>query len=521
MSVERHSLIHHFLEHSARRWPDKIALVHEDVRASYQQLNSQANQLARFFIERGVVPGDRVVLLLENSLEYVVSYYATLKAGAVAVPMNTELKPDGLLPLLQELDAKCLVSARKFERLLRAVDLSATTISSVIVKSPKLSLPQSVEVTAWDDIVAPAHEPDLALDIPATTLGSIIYTSGSTGHPKGVMLTHRNIVANVTSICQYLQLTDDDIQMVVLPFFYVMGKSLLNTHIAAGGRVVINNKFAYPATVISQMIEEQVTGFSGVPSTYAYLLHQSPLAAAREKLSSLRYCSQAGGHMSSTTKHQLLDVLPEHTQLYVMYGATEASARLAYVKPATLKEKIESIGQGIPGVTLKVLDSAGFELQVDIIGEIVASGENIMQGYWRDSTATAAVLSPHGYHTGDLGRRDEDGNFYVVGRKDNQLKVGGHRINTQEIEDVIMATGLVVEVTVLGVPDPLLGNRLVAVLVAAEQDLDVNRVLSICAKKLPNYKVPQEISLVKSLSKGASGKIDKTKCEELLNRVNL
>lgn len=517
MSVERHSLIHHFLEHSARRWPDKIALVHEGVRASYQQLNSQANQLARFFIERGVVPGDRVVLLLENSLEYVVSYYAVLKAGAVAVPMNTELKPDGLLPLLQELAAKCLLSSRKFERLLRMVDISSTTISSVIIKSPKLSLPQSVEVTAWDDIVAPDHEPDLALDIPAATLGSIIYTSGSTGHPKGVMLTHRNIVANVTSICQYLQLTDDDIQMVVLPFFYVMGKSLLNTHMATGGRVIINNKFAYPATVINQMIEEQVTGFSGVPSTYAYLLHQSPLAASREKLTSLRYCSQAGGHMASTTKHQLLDVLPEHTQLYVMYGATEASARLAYVEPAILKDKIDSIGQAIPGVTLKVLGSAGCELPVGEVGEIVAAGENIMSGYWKNSAATAEALSPHGYHTGDLGRRDEEGNFYLVGRKDNQLKVGGHRINTQEIEDVIMATGLAVEVAVLGIADPLLENKLVAVLVATEQNLKVSRVLSLCAKKLPSYKVPQEIVLVKNLPKGASGKVDRNKCEAMFS----
>ena len=512
--IDNPILIHHYLERSAKRFPDKIALIHEDVRATYQQINSQANQLAKFFIKQGVIPGDRVVLLLENSLEYVVSYYAALKAGAVAVPMNTELKPDGLLPLLQVLDARCLVSARKFERLLRAVDLSTTTIESIIIKSPKLSLNQNVAVFDWDDVALAHNISDLNLDISSSSLGSIIYTSGSTGQPKGVMLSHGNILANVTSICQYLQLSDNDIQMVVLPFFYVMGKSLLNTHFAVGGCVVINNKFAYPATVIQQMIDEKVTGFSGVPSTYAYLLHKSPLIASREKLISLRYCSQAGGHMSSATKQQLMAALPEHTKLYVMYGATEASARLAYVKPAMLNDKIDSIGQEIPGVTLKVLDQTGFELPVGEVGEIVASGDNIMRGYWRNPEATAKISSQHGYHTGDLGYRDKDGCFFVVGRKDNQLKVGGHRINTQEIEDVIMATGLAVEVAVLGIPDPLLGNKLAAVVVPVDSDLNAKEVLFACGKRLPNYKIPQDICFCSSLPKSASGKVDRKQCSK-------
>jgi long-chain acyl-CoA synthetase len=515
------TLIHHFLEHSTHCFPDKIALVHEEVRATYQQINSQANQLARFFIEQGVIPGDRVVLLLENSLEYVVSYYAVLKAGAVVVPMNTELKADGLLPLLQELDAKCLVTSRKFERLLRVIDFSTTPITSIIVKTSKLNLNQAIAVFDWDDVAHASCLPDLNLEIPSAALGSIIYTSGSTGRPKGVMLSHSNLVANVTSICQSLLLTDKDIQMVVLPFFYVMGKSLLNTHFSVGGSVVINNKFAYPATVIQQMIDEKVTGFSGVPSTYAYLLHQSPLAGAREKLTSLRYCSQAGGHMASATKQQLLEVLPEHTKLYIMYGATEASSRLSYVEPSILTDKIESIGQPIPGVNLNILDKTGNQLTDGEIGEIVASGENIMQGYWQDPTATAEVLSRHGYHTGDLGYRDGDGYFYVVGRKDNQLKVGGHRINTQEVEDVIMATGLAVEVAVLGIPDPLLGNKLVAVIVSVSSELKAEDVLLACSRKLPNYKVPQGVCFLRSLPKNSSGKVDRQQCLERFSDSNL
>ncbi len=506
------TLIHHFLEQSASRFPDKCALVHEDVRATYRQINSQANHLARFFIESGVAPGDRIVLLLENGLEYVVAYYATLKAGAVVVPMNTELKPDGLIPLLKELEPKFLVPARKFERVLRAVDFSQTAVRSIIVNQPKLSLNQDVEVVDWGNVVSADDAPDLGLAISDSSLGSIIYTSGSTGKPKGVMLTHRNIVANTNSIIEYLELTENDIQMVVLPFFYVMGKSLLNTHFAVGGRVVINNKFAYPATVINQMIEEEVTGFSGVPSTYAYLLHRSPFADAREKLPFLRYCSQAGGHLDSTTKQKLLQVLPSHTHMFVMYGATEASARLSYVEPHRLSEKIDSIGRAIPGVSLKVLDKKGKELDVGQVGEIVACGENIMQGYWKDSQSTNAALSAHGYHTGDLGYRDQDGYFFVEGRKDNQLKVGGHRVNTQEIEDALISTQMVVEAVVLGFSDELLGTKLSAVAVPLDENCSSQQIIEKCASTLARYKLPGEIKFLKSLPKNANGKVDRNQC---------
>jgi acyl-CoA synthetase (AMP-forming)/AMP-acid ligase II len=304
--------------------------------------------------------------------------------------------------------------------------------------------------------------------------------------------------------------------MVVLPFFYVMGKSLLNTHFAVGGRIVINNKFAYPASVINQMVVEQVTGFSGVPSTYSFLIHNSPLAASREKLQSLRYCSQAGGHMASSLKRQLLTILPETTKLVVMYGATEASARLAYVEPAMLEKKIDSIGRAIPGVTLRVLDTNGTEVLPGSVGELVASGPNIMQGYWQDAAATQQALTTQGYHTGDLGYQDEDGYYFVVGRRDDQLKVGGHRINPQSIEDVILATNLVAEVAVVGLPDLLLGRSLAALVVptAGVEDV-VQKLMKECSAQLAQYQVPQLIVPVDTLPKNSSGKVDRKRCEEI------
>jgi len=514
-------LIHNLLETSAHLYPDKLALVHEDQRVSYGRVNAEANELAHWLIEQGVNPGDRIGLLAQNSLEYVVAYYGSLKTGAVIAPLSDELKPDGLRYLLGQLEPKVVISTKKFERLLINADVGGFNIAKMVLKSPQRGWAGSgLDVHSWSDIVTDAqHAPNPDLPIDPTALASIIFTSGSTGKPKGVMLSHRNIVANTQSICEYLELTRDDIQMVVLPFYYVMGKSLLNTHVAVGGTVVINNKFAFPAGVIRQMVDECVTGFSGVPSTFAFLLHRSPLAQYRENLTALRYCSQAGGHMARKLKEELRQVLPPHTKIFIMYGATEAAARLTYLEPERFEKKIESIGKGIPGVIVRVLDPSGHEVSPGEIGELVASGENIMQGYWKDGDATKRAIDGNGYHTGDLGYKDDEGFLYIVGRKDNLLKVGGHRINTQEVEDVLIETGLVSEVAVLGIPDALMGNKLVALVVAkSAREFDESKVMAHCVGRMARYKLPAKIQLVKTLPKYSSGKIDRAQCLKILKK---
>ena len=369
-------LVHHFLEQSAVRYPGKIAVIHDAVSASYGEVNGLANRLARFLIGMGVRKGDRVVLMFENSLEYVVGYYGTLKAGAVSVPLNTDLKSDGLKHLLGEIEPAFVIASNRFEKLMCDNTSDLPTIKGILLKAPKLkwsSIPFPIYV--WGEIIEKGEgTKDPGISMSGDDLAGIIYTSGSTGRPKGVMLSHQNIVSNTRSICQYLNLTRDDVQMVVLPFFYVMGKSLLNTHMAAGGTVVINNKFAFPAAVLNEMVKEGVTGFSGVPSTYAYLLHRSPLAGYRDKLAALRYCSQAGGHMPRIIKEGLRQVLPDHTAIYIMYGATEAAARLSYLEPERYQDKMDSIGKAIPGVDLRITDPTGAEVQPGQTGELWAKG---------------------------------------------------------------------------------------------------------------------------------------------------
>lgn len=496
------TLVHHFLERSARLYPDKVAIIHGKVRATYSEINTRADNLAHYLQSIATQKGDRVALLMENCIEYVISYYGIMKAAAVAVPLNSDLRPEGLRYAIEDLEAKILISSSRFEKLISSSGLDTLGLTHLILKGPSSPSPIT-------------HHP--LPECSPSDLASIIYTSGSTGGPKGVMLTHRNIVDNTFSICQYLKLTDSDIQMCVLPFFYVMGKSLLNTHIAIGGTVVINNQFAYPASVLKEMITENVTGFSGVPSTFAYLLHRSPLASSRDKLTSLRYVSQAGGHMSKAIKEQLRNILPVYTEIFVMYGATEAAARLSYLEPSLFADKIDSIGKAIPGVELRVFNTKGEEVAIGEVGELVASGSNIMSGYLKKPEATDKALVNGWYHSGDQAYMDQEGFFFLLGRQDDLLKVGGHRLSPQEIEDTLMESGLFVEAVVIGIPDELLGNKLAILAVPMDNMCNKNTVLAYCAERLPKFKIPSEVRFTRTLPKKTSGKIDRNACIAIFN----
>jgi acyl-CoA synthetase (AMP-forming)/AMP-acid ligase II len=198
-----------------------------------------------------------------------------------------------------------------------------------------------------------------------------------------------------------------------------------------------------------------------------------------------------------------------------MYGATEASARLTSLEPDQFTKKMGSIGKAIPGVTLRILDNKGQEVPKGEIGEIVGSGSNIMQGYWQDDKGTSEVLDNNGYHTGDLGYQDEEGYLFLVGRKDNLLKVGGHRINPQEIEDALMETGLILETAVLGIRDPLLGHKLVALACTKNGAFNENDILGPLASKLPKYRMPSEVKWLRALPQSSSGKIDRNRCFQI------
>jgi long-chain acyl-CoA synthetase len=506
-------LVHRFLEISAASLPDKKALFSSGHWQTYREVNEQANALAHLLIGRGICRGDRIAFLLENSAEYVITYYAIMKAGGITVALNTDNTATDIEFILRDCQVRCFVTSPKF--------LSKTTQLSRDRRCP-------VDYLLWSDAShagidrpwpealplpeASRKESRLNPSVPLIDLdiASIVYTSGSTGKPRGVTLSHLNIVANTRSIVEYLGLSPADRIMVVLPFHYIYGKSLLNTHFFIGGSVVVDNRFMYPAAVLQTMKDQAVTGFAGVPSTFAILLSRAQPQA--HKLPALRYITQAGGAMPPVLQKKVAETFAP-AKLFVMYGATEASARLSYLNPKDLPQKWGSIGKAIPNVELFIADEHGHRLGPGKEGEIVARGSNIMLGYWGQPEESRKALRNGLFFTGDIGVMDEEGFLFIIGRNSDMIKVGGNRVSTKEIEDVLFEHPAVCEVAVIGVQDALLGEvpKAFVVLKPDSRGESEDAFRAFLSEHLAAFKVPQTVLFCDSLPKNDAGKVLKAK----------
>jgi len=506
-------LINHFLENSAKAFGEKDAVWHHGKWKTYSQIDRMANQLGNYLVSAGVERGDRVAILYENSFEYIAAYFAVLKAGGVTVALNTETTSESLVYLLNHSNAKAIVcQAKYFKYILPGLD-EMPELKHVIANH---SRPQEVigskcsqEAMSLQEIFENGDDCQLESKCIDIDLASIIYTSGSTGKPKGVMLTHQNVVHNTMSIAKYLKLTEDDRVMVVLPFYYVYGQSLLTTHFCVSGSVVIENGLMYPQVMLETMRDMEATGFAGVPSSFLILLDRT---AVREfEFEKLRYLTQAGGAMAPGTQKQVAEVF-DKSELFIMYGATEAAPRLTYVPPERLKDKWGSIGRAVENVEVFVADEHGKRLGAGEEGEIAARGSNIMAGYWRDPLGTVEVLRDGVYYTGDLGVMDEEGFLYVVGRKKEIIKSGGFRVSSKEVEEALLEHADVHEAAVVGVVDEIFGEAIKA-FVVPRSGITICLDAIKCHLKdiLPSFKHPRYFEVIASLPKNQSGKIMKTK----------
>jgi acyl-CoA synthetase (AMP-forming)/AMP-acid ligase II len=502
-------LIHHFLEESCQKLPDKEAVFFHDMRATYADIHILSNNIAHFLVSNGIRRSDRVAIIWENSINYIAIYYGILKAGAVVVSLNTELTPEGLMHLVNHCDASAIFCSSKFEALLFSIVNKKTNVKFSItesVQAPDSS--RTVPSFSFLEIVKCNFTSPPSVSTINIDLSSIVYTSGSTGEPKGVMLSHLNIVENTNSIVSYLSLNSNDRMMVVLPFYYVYGKTLLNTHFSTGGSVVIENRFAYPNVVLKSMRDHLVTGFAGVPSTFMILLNKSALKQYAP-FSHLRYVTQAGGSMPVPVQKQVIDSFAP-AKLYIMYGSTELSPRLTWLPPEKWETKQGSIGIPIPNTDAFISDENGNRLPPEETGEIVGRGSNVMMGYWKDPVGTASVIKNGVYFTGDLGKMDKDGYIYVIGRSKDILKIGGNRVSAKEIEDAIIEIDAVEEVAVIGIEHPVLGEAARAFIVCkAQVPISAEEISSKLRKKLALYKIPSSYIFLESLPKNQAGKIQK------------
>jgi amino acid adenylation domain-containing protein len=515
-------LLHETLENSARSHPDKVALVCGTSRYTFSQLDEWSSRLACLLRSRGVARGDRVATFLDNGVEAVVGIYAALKCGAVFMPVNPLTRKDKLAYMLNDARASVLIAhdilAAEFCDALQ----QNSSVHTCIVAGSDASADEAVagmgdralRYQQAMDAFGPASR--LEAVYPETIdqdLASIIYTSGSTGDPKGVMLTHLNMLSADRSISTYLGLRHDDIIICVLPLAFDYGLYQILMGVLVGATVVLETSFAFPVKVLETMVRERVTVFPGVPTVFSMLMNLKTLPGY--DLSTLRSITNTAAALSEEHIRQLRQLFP-HAQLFSMYGLTECK-RVTYLPPAQLDIRPTSVGRGMPNEEVWLVDENGQRLPYGSTGELVIRGSNVMRGYWEKPEATRERLRPGPMpgemvlYSGDLFRTDAQGYLYFVARKDDIIKSRGEKVSPREVENVLYSLDGVLEAAVIGVEDAMLGQAVKAFIVLkADRSYTEREVIKYCLSRLESFMAPKHVQFVESLPKTNTGKIKKT-----------
>jgi acyl-CoA ligase (AMP-forming) (exosortase A-associated) len=506
-------LVHQLLERAATENPEKEALVHGDRRVSYQEMAACASNLAGNLSACGLKRRDRVAIWLEKSVEEATAFFGISACSGVVVPINTLLVERQVKHILDDCSVRFLVTSAAFlaehSEMLSAIE----SLDGILLIDTMADADSKVrqEVMSESPGEAKTYNPSIGED-----LAAILYTSGSTGSPKGVMLSHRNILAGSRIVCEYLEISSSERILSVLPFSFDVGMNQLITSVEKGATLVLL-RFRFGEEIVREIERERCTGLAGVPTIWAILAGSAP-SLKKKKLESMRYFTNTGGPVPSATFRKLRAAQP-HVDFFLMYGLTEAF-RSTYLPPSEADARPTSIGKAIPECELFLVSEDGKPCGPGEEGILVHRGPTVSLGYWNRPEDTARVLKPHPFipaeqggevvcYSGDRARMDEDGYFYFVGRADAMIKSSGYRISPSEVEEVIVGSGYITESAVIGLPDPSIGERVHAICVAVnDKVVDRDALLEHCARELPRHMLPRDIEFVEALPRTPNGKVD-------------
>ncbi len=519
-------LVHEWLSRSARRTPDKEALVCGAKRWTYAQLDQAVNAAAYGLMQAGLGRHDRVVTFLDNTSENVISLYGALKAGAVGIVAPGAIKAPKLRYILKDSGARFLIcDVTKAREVRRVLEEEALDLQIIWVGNRK-RIPELQEgcTRPFAELMACSKGVDLArvvyprvIDV---DLALLIYTSGSTGSPKGVMSTHHNVVSAARSIIQYLENDEKDRILNVLPLSFDYGLYQVIMTFMFGGTVLLERSFLYLHTLLEKIDKEQITGFPIQPTITAMLLQLENLGLY--DLRSVRYMTNTGAALPIDHIQTLRSLFP-WVSLYSMFGLTECK-RVGYLPPRYLDSHPGSVGQAMPNCEVGVVDDNGQPVPVGHTGQLVVRGANVMQGYWHDDTLTQRAYRAGDYPadrllcSGDYVHQNKEGFLYFEGRRDDIIKSRGERINTLEVESLLLTLAPIAEAAVVGVPDDLLGNAIWAFVVqAGDEPLDSQQIIRQCAQIMEPAALPKQVVFFKTLPKNSNGKIDKNELKRKAN----
>jgi long-chain acyl-CoA synthetase len=521
MKVSQVSQLHEYLERSASRVPDKLALVCGKRRVSWREIDEEAWRLAATLRALGVKRSDRVLVFADNIVETAVSVFGILRADAIFSIVTAQTKADKLTYILNDCRARVLITEKKLERIWSESLPNAQHLEQALVvmesdQAPSATRLGTVAIAGYEQTVGRAAGGPIETKNISVDLAGIIYTSGSTGDPKGVMLTHHNMVSAAESITTYLGNQAEDIVINILPlsFDYGLYQWLMVTQF--GGTLVLEKSFNYPSAILDLIRTENVTGLPVVP-TIASILRL--YADKGVRLEGVRYVSNTAAALAPAHIAALQELCP-NAKIFSMYGLTECK-RVAYLPPADIGRKPESVGIAMPNMEVYIANEQGQRQPPDTVGELVVRGPHVMKGYWEKPEASAERLRPGDIPgemhlwTGDFFRMDTEGYLYFVGRRDDIIKSRGEKVSPREVENILHALAGVRGAAVVGQVDPILGQAVRAYLVVDEGvSYTTKQVIAHCSQKMEGFMVPKYVTFLSSLQQTSSGKVTKKNIDD-------
>ena len=510
-------LLHHMLRTSTLRTPEKEALVHGKTRLTYGEVAGRTTALAKGLRSAGLTRGERVGIYLDPSIPQVLSIFAVSQAGGVFVTINSSLFPEQLTHIAKDCQMTALITTQSKLASLAAVLPHIPSLRFLVIEADGQSNGNALPVHDFDSLCGLLPLQDWRDANIEKDLVGLLYTSGSTGMPKGVMLSHAQVMAGSSIVSTYLGITAEERVLAVLPFSFDAGMNQLMTAFQQGATLVLMT-FTFAREIVQMLVKERITALAGVPTLWS-LLAQPNSSLHKTTPPSLRYITNTGGAMPQAVLATLRQILPT-TKVVLMYGLTEAF-RSTYLPPDELDRRPTSMGKAIPNTEILVVNEQGQPCKPGEIGELVHRGPTVSMGYWGQPDLTSRVLRPHPYlsrelgdtervcYSGDLVKMDEEGFLYFVGRRDTMIKSSGYRVSPTEVEEVLFQSGTIREAAVIGIPDELLGQAIKAFVVRKEgQSIDQVTLSLFCTEKLPRYMVPKHVEFLDKLPKTSSGKVD-------------
>lgn len=497
-------IVRDYLERQAIERPNKAAILFKEEKITFSDLNTLSNRLANRLLELGIKKGDRVVLLFQNCPEFCVGYFAILKIGAIAVVLDFRLSPAEMEPIFQEAQVSAIITTARQKVFIDRVKTAVPALKHVVVTGAGdedirdwHSYEEIIERESSERISIPLQEEDESL---------YLYTSGTTGRSKGVVLTNDHLSYFPESMHHALPISDQDTFGLVFPISHISGPIVMNLMVETGLSVSIVDEMK-PKKILDSIQNHRITVFHGVPPIFQLILNVPHWE--RYDCSSLKLVAMMGTVVPEQLMKEFNERYPDLRALQG-YGATETSPLLTLTHWEDASKKMASAGKAVPRANLKIIGQEGGEVQVGQIGEIIASGPQIMKGYFNDHRATAKKIRDGWYYSGDLGRLDEDGYLYVLGRADDMVITGGLNVYPSEVETVLLNHPKVAEAAVVGIPDSRRGQVMRAVVVLKHGETATHReILKFCKERLASFKMPRQLEFKDSLPKSRTGKIAK------------